>query len=393
MVDMHADTDLVVISTVGGIESTNLEYDGEGMDVQIWERFVGDAWKKVNLIDRTGAGTAEEAEEAERRGRFRTKDMRAGEVLQFGLLPSNLPTLDPNSPGFRVEQFEAFVTIVAILAGTNETGWIVDQGSSVGGTFYFRRIITGSLGSTGPRITTMRLEIGQERPFRSPATGIWHLPDPKQILVSPSTTDHRFEVLGLLPGHHYFATILLIDDKGRWSSFQEDFTTLRRKVTVSFKRLEIVDDGDDGDNTGEAEFKFLILRGRFAGGLGTSTVKTVAEFPYDHGNISDKKNERYIDLGPKDFTHVMGPEKVMSEDHDVVIWIRGNEDDTHGGSWFFSLFESDEPAWGIKPLPLPTGLGLEQVIDRPFTVYAKPAAVNCTFAFTTTAMYSIEYTA
>jgi hypothetical protein len=390
---IRAEPSLIVINKLGGTGSTTLEYYSPAR-ATIWKRLDGERWGKLDLIEiaRRARGrhlTADEAEETERRGKFRTEELRAGQVLQYGLL-INAPEIDPNSPSFKVEQFYEIVTIAAIVAGASETGWILDQGSSVGGTFYFRRVVTGTLGRPGPRITTMRLEVGQKRPVRHPAASIWHLPHPKQVVDSPRTTDHRLEALDLLPGHHYFATVLLIDSEGRWSSLREDFTTLRRRVTVNFTGLEIVIDGDD-NATGEAEFKFQVPRGaRYSRGMAIEK-----QFPYENGNLSDKINGRHINLEPLNFTHVMGPEKVRPKDRYVAIRVLRAEDDTHAGDWFFSLFNSDESvssyAW---PLTLPTGLGKEQVINAREFAHAFPKEPpNHNFAFKVTVRYSVEYMA
>jgi hypothetical protein len=390
---MRAEPSLIVIHKLGGTGSTTLEYYSPAR-ATIWKRLDGEKWAKLDLIEiarraRRRDLTAEEAEETERRGKFRSEELRAGQVLQYGLL-INSPEVDPNSPSFKVEQFYEILTIVAILAGASETGWILDQGSSVGGTFYFRRVVTGPLGSPGPRITTMRLEVGQKGPVRHPSAGIWHLPYPKQVVDSLRTTDHRLEALDLLPGHHYFATILLIDNEGHWSSFREDFTTLRRRVTVTFTGLEVVSDGDD-NATGEAEFKLQVLRGaRYSRGMAIER-----EFSYENGNLSDKINGRHINLEPLNFTHVMGPEKVRPKDRYVAIRVLGAEDDTHGGNWLFSLNNSDESASSYAwPLTLPTGLGKEQVINAREFAHAfpkEPPNHNCEFKVTV--RYSVEYMA
>jgi hypothetical protein len=390
---MRAEPSLVVINKIGGTGSTTLEYDSPAK-AAIWRRLDGDKWQELDLIEfarraRRRDLTAEEAEEAERRGRFQTAGMRAGQVLQYGLL-INSPGVDPNSASFKAEQFYEIVTIVAILAGASETGWIHDQSSSVGGTFYFRQVVTGPLRTADPRITTMRLEVGQKRPVRHPSAGIWHLPYPKQVVVSPIATEHRLEALDLLPGHHYFVTILLIDNEGRWISFQEQFTTLRRRVTVTFTGLEVVNDGDD-DAPGEADFRFQILRGaRY-----WRDMKIEREFPYENGSFSDMRNERHISLEPQNFTHVMGPEKVMPKDRYLAIRVLGSEADLHGGNRFFSLFSSDEPASSHEwPLPLPTGLGKEQVINAREFAHAfpkEPLKHRCEVKVTV--MYSVEYMA
>jgi hypothetical protein len=72
MIDMRAEKDLVVISTIGGTGSTKLKYDGAGQTVEIWQRFVGQPWVKLNLIglalSQNPALTAQEASEAVRQG-------------------------------------------------------------------------------------------------------------------------------------------------------------------------------------------------------------------------------------------------------------------------------------------------------------------------------------
>jgi hypothetical protein len=382
MIDMRAENDLLVISTIGGTGSTKLKYDGAGQTVEIWQRFVGQPWVKLNLIGlalaQNPALTAEEASEAVRQGEFPTPAMGPGQVLQYGLL-LEVVGLDPNAQGFSLGRFQAFVTIVAVLAGDNQTGWITDQNTSVGGTFYLRQVATGAL------VTTMRMEVGEGAPFSDPATGIWRLPNPEQVLVSPSTTSHLLEALNLLAGHHHFAAILLIDGNGRWSSFREDFTNLRRRVTVNFKHLEIIND-DDYNSTGEAQFKFLVRQGKLP-----NQMAIAREFVFDHGNISDKVNERHITLDPFNFAHVIGPEVVTPDNHDVGVWILGTEFD---GDGIFDLFDPDSYAASpMKNFALPTGSGKEQVINAPVIVHATPSSDGSDFEFKVTVMHSIEYMA
>jgi hypothetical protein len=236
----------------------------------------------------------------------------------------------------------------------------------------------------------MRLEVGQKRPVRHPSAGIWHLPCPQQVVVSPCTTDHRLEALDLLPGHHYFATVLLINDEGRWRSFQEDFTTLRRRVTVTFTELEVVNDRDD-NATGEAQFKLQILRGaRYS-----RDMEIEREFPYENGNLSYTTNGCPINLEPLNLTHVMGPEKVRPKDRYVAIRVLGTEDGGNGGNWFFSWFGSEESASSYAwPLILPTGTGKEQVINAREFAHAFPKEPpNHNFEFKVTVRYSVEYMA
>jgi hypothetical protein len=390
---MRAEPSLIVINRVGGTGWTTLEYDSPAR-VTIWKRLDGEKWEKLDLIERARRArhrclTADEADEAERRGKFRTEELRPGQVLQYGLLIHS-PKVDPNSSSFKVEQFYEVVTIVAILARASETGWVVDQVSSVGGTLYLRRVVTGPRVAAGPRITTMRLEVGLKRPVRHPSAGIWHLPRPKQIVVSPCTTDHHLEALDLLPGHHYFATVLLIDNEGRWISFEENFTTLRRRVTVSFTGLEVVNDGS-GNAAGKAQLKFQILRGaRYS-----RDMEIEREFPYENGNLSYTTNENHINLKPLDLTHVMGPEKVMPQDRYVAIRVLGTEDDSSGNNWFFSLSGFDESASSYAwPLILPTGTGKEQVINAREFAHAFPKAPpHHNFEFKVTVRSSVEYMA
>jgi hypothetical protein len=253
MADMRADDNVIAVATIGGTGTTRVKYDGEGLRVHIYRRFAGLPWTKLNLIMETGATTAEQAARAEITGRFTTPAVGAGQVLQYGLLLQDEDGLDPNAPGFSLGRFRALVTIVAVLAGASQPGWIVDQNIGVGGTFYGRQVTTGA------RVTTMMMEVGENRPTPD-VTGIWRIPGPSRTLFSAAATNHVLEAQGLLPGHRHFVTILLVDGAGQWSSLAEDFTTLRRKVTVSFKQLEVVNDGDPG-GTSNGSLHFIVRQG------------------------------------------------------------------------------------------------------------------------------------
>lgn len=381
MADLQAAADLIVVNAIGATGSTTVKYAGEGHRVEIWQRLVGGPWTKLNLIALALAQnpglTASEAAEAERTGSFPSLALAPGQVLQYGLLLDGAG-LDPNQAGFSLGRFQALVTIVAVLAGENQSDWIADQNTSVGGTFFLRQIFTGA------RPTTMRMEVGEGRPARDPATGIWRMAGPTRVLVSPTTTSHSLEALDLLPGRPHFATILLVDANGRWSSLAEAFTTLRRRVTVSFKHLEIVNDADDSA-TGEAQFRFLVRQG------GDGTMNTVREFQFDHGAISDKLNERHITLEPFAFTHVIGPEVVNPTSRNVGIWALGTEFD---GAGVFQAFDPDEHAAGpMLTLPLPSGSGKEQVLNASQIVQCTPSSDGSDFEFKVTVQHSIEYMA
>jgi hypothetical protein len=371
MAEMQVDTNLVVISTIGGTGAARVKYDGDGLRVHIHRRFVGQPWTKLNLIQENNAQTAQEAAEAEVTGGFTTPALSAGQVLQYGLLLEE--SLDPNAPGFSLGRFSPLVTIVAVLAGESQPGWIVDQNLGAGGTFYRRQVATGA------RVTTMMMEIGEDRPTRD-ATGIWRIPSPAQTLVSTAATNHVVEALNLLPGHHHFATVLLVDAAGQWSSLAEEFTTLRRRVTVNFKHLEVLNDGDThGTSHGQLR---LIVRQR---------DQNAREFLYDHTNLSDKIAERQVTLEPFGFVHVIGPEVVDRANRDVGVWVLGTEFD---GGGIFEIFDPDEHAASkMITFALPTGLGKEQVLNAPVIAHARPSPDGGDFEFKVTVLHSIEYVA
>jgi len=364
MVRLQVDRNVVVIPTIGGTGTASLEYDGEGFPVFIYRRLAGAPWTRLNLIQETGAQTAEEAAEAEIRGTFPTPPMSPGEVLQYGLLQEE--SLDPNSQDFSLGRFTALVTVVAVLAGESEQGWIRDENTSVGGTYYRRQVTTGS------RTTTALMEVGRDQPEED-AAGIWRIPNPARTLASTAGTDHVLEAVGLLPGHHHFATILLVDGDGRWSSLAEDFTTLQRKVTVTFDHLEVVNDSDPA-STGEGVVTMLVRQGG----------RNVREFTFDHGNLSDKVNERHITLQPFGFVHVIGPEVVVPENEKVGVWVLGTE--------FDGLFDTDEHAASrMIDFALPTGFGQEQVLGAPVLAHCRPSSDGSDFELKVTVLHSIEY--
>jgi hypothetical protein len=312
-------------------QPARIKYDGDGHRVHIFRRFVGQQWSKLNLIQENNASTAEEAAEAELHGKFTTPALSAGQVLQYGLLREE--SIDPNATDFSLGRFEPLVTIVAVLAGESQSGWIIDQNIAAGGTFYRRQV------STGARVTSMILEVGENPPTRDD-TGIWRISNPAQTLASTARTDHVVEVLNLLPGHHLFATVLLIDGSGQWSSLAEEFTMLLRKVTVNFKELEILNDGDSGGTVGttsEVTFNFLVQQGE----------QNVQNFPYFNENVSVKQAEKYITLEHFNFVHVLGPEVGTLENSKIGLWVKGED---HDG------LASNDKAEGTIALALPSRL-------------------------------------
>ena len=295
-------------------------------------------------------------------------------MLEYGLLPAD-GEFDPNMSGFSAGRFLAHLTILALLAGDNRTGWVTDGNIDVGGTYYRRQVFTADFP------TAMRMGVGEEAPFRDPDSGIWTLPGPFETFDAPADMNHILTAVDLLPGHHYFATILLIDAQGRWSSFAEEFTTLKRRVTVRFEHLEVINDSDPS-GTGEAALDFQVLRGQnHPGGL-----HLVASFHWEHGSISDKLQERHYTLTPFNFVSVQGFEPVTRSDREVVVRVWGTE--------FDGIFDpgGDEGAASRDvPLATPSGPGMESVLDQATLVAVTPSTDGSDFECRVTVRHSVEY--
>jgi hypothetical protein len=383
-----ANPDTIIVDTDNGqtIGHTQIFYDGNGNEVDIWERGPSGKWasKPLNLILLAHASTSAEAQKAMREGTFLSRDIAPGELVTYGLALRqsglNQPSFNPNTPGISKGRFAAMLTIAALLKRSGEPDWITDQGTRTGGTFYRRTITTGAF----PTYCVM--QIGQDKPVRD-HLGMFRFMLPEQTRQSTFTTFHTIEATPLLPGTHYYATIRLSNSKGQWSSLAEDFTTWRRRVEVQFHHITIHDDGDNdtfwtGQDDGEVTFSLKVFEGR----------TSVQEFTWGEGKVSDENGKNVVLFDPP-LTYVLGPKSVSPAEREIGVNITGTEDDDlgdeHAENSATVIQHDSSPR--IRLFNVPVGFGREQVPLISENVVAHPVGDGSSLHFTVKVSHAIDY--
>jgi hypothetical protein len=157
------------------------------------------------------------------------------------------------------------------------------------------------------------VSVSRKKPLKFPQSStkdekMWSDPDDiESSNFAQSGTTHHAQLNKLIPGRHYYYVISAHDNKsGLWHKKGGTFNTLRRKVTVKFKKLWITDDSDGG-SAGDLRFGFYI------------NGKPVAKFPSGSGYTSldtdDQKTiNRTVGILPAPSTLTL---KAIGFDNDV----------------------------------------------------------------------------
>lgn len=251
---------------------------------------------------------------------------------------------------------------------------IMDTNESVGGTFYWNRIVTSQ--------PTNIVEVGvSERAPELDPFGLPRLPERQGPISPPSfTTDHRSEFTPLLAGHHFFFAAIVVDAFGNWDQRVMQLDTLKRTVTIDFPEVIVNNDGDES-SVGEAEFWFKIIEG------GTPAI---VEFNRPTQDVDDwsETGRPYALAFPdgKPFHHVIGPKPAVKGQDWISVLIHGTEYD----DWP----EEDEKAGGpfAQRLTIPSGRFVEAVSNQVFWVRCGTGGIN-DFNFSAKVVFSVSYSA
>ncbi|MCQ4191297.1 hypothetical protein [Methylocystis suflitae] len=373
MFRFEARPDTVFLDPNNGVisDTTTIVYDFNDRPLVMFQRYIGtsadpgipQSWKKVDLVAKSRARTAKQAQIAEQSGSFESDPIIAGQLLQYAVAEEFAPVaLSDHGRGSQ----PAIITIAGLLRDSGNQDWITDQGSLVGGTFFLRKIATGS------ERTFLKLQVGLNKPEYE-AYGVPFFDKPVATLANPFAAFHDVEAVPLAPGNSYFAVVRLSDAKGRWQVLPiEQFTTLQRKVSLEFPKLHVQNDGDPM-NSSQAEFNIAVKE----------DDSDVARFKYNNEDVDDTKpDKRNFDL-PAEFHCVIGPKRVPPRGLPVTIEVWGTE--------FDGFLESDEKAWNADSnIKFPVGFAREKVSDETQVLGASPAPGD-NFAFTVTMKFSVEY--
>ena len=271
----------------------------------------------------------------------------------------------------------AALTVFAILPTPSvliTDGGMPDQ-QDVGGTFYGRKIATGS-----PTFATM--EIGRNAPVVD-AIGQFHIPD-AQIFNSsvtgkvwdPPKNIHNFMITPLDPGQRHFCVVRVQDTSGMWEERQFKFTTKRRNVKLQWSELHI---SDDGVSLGSGSGFFRVELYQAGAPLGDLWWNCITVF-----NTNDKLN-----MLPQGMITETGLQAIDNANRTVSMGLWGK---SYRG-WPVKD-EIATTAFGAQTVPIPTGKGHETVVNRPDRRFADThdgSGITAGFAFDVHVLVNISY--
>jgi hypothetical protein len=393
MAKLMAFPDVVSIDRKAGqrVGTTSVLYQADAASnlvPRLWERVVGQSWVRIPLslprIESSPSG------DFKRDGTF-SQALKAGQVYQVVLY--HVDSIDPNAvdpDGANPEQRpDASLTVVALQKDPERRDLIVDQAVGIGGT-WFRKVVA----TRTP--TFFMLQVASVAPFTD-AQGIERFAAPLHTTFALPNVNHSRLVEPLLPGNAVFYLMRVSDDEGNWQTVIDLFVTKKRKVTIGFDVLHVINDGAQGDTT--AEFRIWVMEGG-------SVVRGYFFGDVDNFEISDrpspgKEATEFIPLALQCAPFTLGPTTVTDATSEVGILTRG---------LVFRATGSNEPSRNYFPIgdgfpdsvpggamlvpvhaqfPFPTGVS-ETVHNVPFVVTTTPQG-SIEFKYDVTAHFTVEY--
>ena len=265
---------------------------------------------------------------------------------------------------------ETFLKVYCLLKNPETRNLITDQNQQTGGTWHFHQIHTD--------VPTSIIMIGSSRvPPVSDGAGIPHLIQPDGAPSEPLgfTTDHKVDLLPLLPGKHYFFVALVADSFGNWEALLLEFDTLRRQLTVEFPKMHIYNDGDPA-TYGEGEFWFQVFHRMIL-----TKAAVIEEFHLPEQDIDDwGKTDRPYPVG---FAHIGALLPVR--EGEAEVWVR---------SWAIEHdgLDADEGARSKDTwLPLPAGQGVENVPSANLLLDCPTSTTDDDFHYGVDVTWSVAY--
>ena len=272
----------------------------------------------------------------------------------------------------------ASLTVFALLPSQTPT-LITDGGGvnqqEVGGTFYGRKIATGST------LTFATLEVGMSAPVTD-ADGLLRIDNPLLTLDSPSlggkvadfpVTIHDFVAAPLDPGTNLFSVLRVHDGLGHWEQKQYAFTTKRRNVKLQWKDLFII---DDGVLTGSGSGYFRVQISQAQNQVGDLWWQRITNF----------SSGETFDILPQSVITQTGLQKIDDNNREVKVNLWG----ISYRSWPFADDTASSEV-GPEAIGIPTGKG-EQVVDRVDKSVAEPDG-GASFSFEVHILVNIDYEA
>jgi hypothetical protein len=336
---------------------TSIKYLKERFEA-IWERSTTFGWTEVNIFVRTGRG-----DEAETTGDYEVT-LRPGEFYEAGVFEDGHGPLSTDP--IRL----AFIKVYCLWKKPEVRHFITDQNRSTGGTWHFHQVHTN--------VPTDIVTIGATRtaPFVD-AAGIPHIKgaDGGPTVPLMTSNNHLVEINPLYAGNRYFFVVVVTDNFGNWEAYQEEFTTLRRKITVEFPTIHIFNDGDPGSH-GEGEFWFRVQKGPF------NQPEVIQDFHLPEQDIDDwSETDRPYSVG---FAHLGAFEIVEPRKESVGVISWGVEHD--------GFLEADEGASSLGVfLPIPAGRFVENVNNSTLKMDCPVSTTGDDFHYGVDVRWSVEY--
>lgn len=354
-----------IIVPLGSSGSTRITWDSgsENVRVKIFERF-----------NQTSPWVIRPLVSPPVKGRY-TISLKPGGMYE-ALMFFDDTTADPNDR-HNESPVLANLTVFAILPDPSQLitdGGLPDQ-EEVGGTFYHRKIATGS-----PTFATM--EIGRMAPVVD-AIGQFHIPH-AQIFNSSMTGKvwdapkqiHDFSITPLDPGQHHFCVVRVQDTSGNWEERQFKFTTKRRNVKLQWSELHI---SNDGVSFGSGSGFFRVELFQAGAPLGDLWWNRITKF-----NTGDTLN-----MLPQGIITETGLQAINNANRAISIGLWGKSN----RSWPVA----DEIAttdFGALEIQIPVGKGHEIVVnrsDRRFATTHDGSGITAAFAFDVHVLVNISY--
>ena len=337
-----------------------ITYNKESTE-ELWEIQPGSSWSQINVHTLTGLG-----DEADRSGSYPIT-LTAGQIYRAGLFDQDHGPLSTD-PILRAD-----LTVMAVLKGPEVRQLIVQEDQNTGGTWHRHAVTTN--------VPTSIAVVGASRtPSAFDPDGIPSLVDPDGGPASPPTitTSHILDLLPLVPGNHYFFTIMVVDALGNWEIRTSEFDTLKRKLTVKFPRIHIFNDGDGG-GYGEGEFWF-----RVSAGNDGQAMHALEDFHLPEMDIDDwSETDRTYPVG---FAYAeLVPQSIPPDRPHVWISSWAME---HDG------LDPDEGAGNLKGIKLALPAGpLEKVTNSTFLMDGPTTTTGDDFHYGVDVNFSVEYLA
>lgn len=358
MADLTADNNPVIVDKEA--KETNgktvIHYRKEALE-ELWERYTLGSWSPINVHERTGLG-----DKADFDGTYQIV-LKPGEVYEVAVYEAIHGPLSTD-PILRTA-----LKVFCLWKKPEVRKLITDQNSETGGTWHHHQVAT----NVPTNIVT--IAASRQPPFIDSA-GIPYIKSPDGGPTQPLTftNNHSVDILPLFAGHHYFFIVVVADTFGNWEVVQQEFTTLRRKLTVEFPTIHIYNDGDPFGH-GEGEFWFRVYKGE------SNQPEVIEDFHLPTQDIDDwSETDRPYPVG---FSHVGEFEVVQPGKAEVKVSSWAIE---HDGA-----FESNEGAASIdRDLQLPAGPFVENVTNSSLLMDC-PTSTDDDFHYGVEVRWSVEY--